>query len=123
MKEIAIALRPYRQIEKYFHVAFIVNKSAIRAIGWNDSRKTHPMVLNFPYKTHSRIHAEMSAFLKLKGQGQSAKGMTIVVLRLDSSNGLRNSKPCVGCEALIREAGFSKVWYSGNDQKFHMYRI
>lgn len=115
--EIAIAMKPVYKKHRYFHVAFVLDKKKIIAIGWNNVYKTHPKINKYPYHPDAKLHAEMSAILKLRWIGLN--DMTLVVLRLDSKNMLKNSKPCKGCQALINEVGIAKVWYSDEDQKFH----
>jgi deoxycytidylate deaminase len=115
--EIACALKPAKQThESYFHVAFILNKKAIVSIGWNDTNKSHPATKKYPYHQLSKIHAEMSAILKMKGKDCSH--LTLVVIRLNAKNELKNSKPCKGCQAMITENNFSKVWYSNDNGEF-----
>lgn len=117
LKEIAIAMKPLRQTHRFFHVAFIVEKKFIRAIGWNNMVKTHPMTIRYPYQPAAKTHAEMSAILKMKGA--CLKNMTLVVIRLNSDNEMKQSKPCLGCQAFIKEVGVGSVWYSDEDQLFH----
>lgn len=113
--QIAVALKPMKQTHSFFLVAFILSKKTILSIGWNDTLKSHPSTKKYPYHKLAKTHAEMSAILKMKGR--DCRRMKLVVLRLDSQNNLCNSKPCLGCQAMIAENNISDVWYS-NDGSF-----
>lgn len=114
--EIATALKPLKQNYRCFHTAFVIKRKKIYSIGWNDASKTHPHTIKYPYNPDSKIHAELMAVLKLKKKDCS--GLTLVVLRLDRFNHLRNSKPCKGCAAFLKDFNFDEIWYSTNDQTF-----
>lgn len=114
--EIARALKPLKQNYRVFHVAFVIKKKKIYTIGWNDITKTHPHTVKYPYNPDSKIHAELSATLKLKKKDCS--DFTLVVLRLDKFNTLKNSKPCKGCAAFLKDFNFDEIWYSTNEQIF-----
>ena len=116
---LAVAMRPieFKRGQNYFHVCFVLNKKAVIAIGVNDMNKSHPKLKNYPYKPEVKLHAEFVATSKVKFLDCS--GFNLVVLRIDKENKLMNSKPCAGCEAVIREKGFNKIWYSCANNEFH----
>lgn len=117
LMEIAVAMRPYKQNNRCFHVAFLLDKKRIISIGYNNTNKSHPKTKNYPYSDFARLHAEMSAILKVKKDDLS--GTTLVVIRLDKHNQLKNSKPCRGCMALIKEVRIDDLIYSDDDKEFH----
>jgi deoxycytidylate deaminase len=79
-------------------------KGRLISVGWNKP-KTHPKYGSFIYKT---IHAEGDALIKALKTRQSLKGAYIVVYRKRGNR----AKPCPCCEAMLREAGIEKVYYT-----------
>ena len=63
-----------------FHVAFIFRGNNILSVGTN-SNKTHPKIKQYGYEDHSRLHAELSACIKL-GE-EDCRKYSIGVLRID----------------------------------------
>lgn len=116
--DIARALKPVVQNYQYFHVAIIFKGKRVRSIGWNNAKKSNPIILKYPYKPNSRIHAEMSAILKIKNVETS--NLNIIVMRIDDKGNLCNSKPCSGCEAMIHDFGFKNVYYSNEQGDFSL---
>lgn len=96
------------------HVAFIVKRNAIYAIGWNKI-KTHPrMRLSSGYNFLStQLHAELDAIIKF-GKDDCRK-YELVVVRINNRGQLKYSRPCAGCTEMIKQVGFRAVWYSTSE--------
>lgn len=95
---------------KYTHVAFVFEKGNLLATGWNKT-KSHPFLLKYPYSRRSgQLHAELDAIIKY-GKDDCGKAV-LVVVRLNRRWQPRLSKPCLGCQSMIKQLGFKGVWYS-----------
>ena len=92
-----------------FHIAFIFRGNNILSIGTN-SNKTHPKIKQYGYEDHSKLHAELSACIKL-GE-EDCRKYSIGVLRIDRNGKLNHSKPCYHCSHLIEVLNFKKVYFT-----------
>lgn len=108
--EIANAMCPLNLEHRCSHIAFLVKKNKIVHIGTNSCR-THPKTLEFDYKNHQMVglHAELAVCMKSGKENLSDYKM--VVLRVDRTGKLNNSKPCVGCQSVIKQFNVGEVWY------------
>jgi deoxycytidylate deaminase len=66
-------------------------------------------------------HAEVSACLNVPRD--LTKGGIIFVIRLNSREVLRNSKPCLTCMAVMRYCGIKKVIYSNEIGGFSLIKL
>lgn len=109
--DIAKALCPLNLEHRCSHIAFLIRNSKIVHIGTN-SCKSHPETLKYDYENHQLvgIHAELSVCMK-SGK-EDLKAYTMVVLRVDRTGKLANSKPCCGCQSVIKQFNIGEVWYS-----------
>jgi tRNA(Arg) A34 adenosine deaminase TadA len=57
---------------------------------------------------HCSRHAECALVRRLR----DANGADVFVARLDRRGRLSNARPCVMCVAELRQAGFSRVWFT-----------
>lgn len=102
------------------HFSFVLDGNRIVAVGTN-TRKTHPANLLYGYVNRSMesisslvgTHSELRAAL-LAGP-ENCRGLTLVNVRVDRNGRLAQSRPCRGCEEMIREAGFSEVWHTDDE--------
>ena len=117
--ESAYALKGRFQTGRAFHFAAILSKSKILSIATNNYSKTHPQTLQFNYQPNSRLHAEMSAALKLGLQDCS--GLTIVSIRIDNNNRLNNAIFCPGCKELIKQLNFKNCYHTDKNGNFIRY--
>ena len=106
---IARTLIPTIRQMRCSHVAFLIKKSKIMHIGWNKV-KSHPITLNFSYKSYSHLHAEADVIIK--SGNEFLNDFELLVVRFDKNGKLVNSKPCKGCQSLIQQVGLNRVWYS-----------
>ena len=109
--DIAMALCPLNLEHRCSHIAFLIRCGKIIHIGTN-SCKSHPETLKYAYKDHQKvgIHAELSVCMK-SGK-ENLKDYSMVVLRVDRKGNLANSKPCCGCQSVIKQFNVGEVWYS-----------
>ena len=109
--DIAMALCPLNLEHRCSHIAFLIRCGKIVHIGTN-SCKSHPETLKYAYKDHQKvgIHAELSVCMK-SGK-ENLKDYSMVVLRVDRKGNLANSRPCCGCQSVIKQFNIGDVWYS-----------
>ena len=109
--DIAMALCPLNLQHRCSHIAFLIRCGKIVHIGTN-SCKSHPETLKYAYKDHQKvgIHAELSVCMK-SGK-ENLKDYSMVVLRVDRKGNLANSRPCCGCQSVIKQFSIEDVWYS-----------
>jgi len=109
--DIAMALCPLNLEHRCSHIAFLIRCGKIIHIGTN-SCKSHPETLKYDYKDHQKvgIHAELS--LCMKSGKENLKDYSMVVLRVDRKGNLANSRPCCGCQSVIKQFNIGDVWYS-----------
>ena len=109
--DIAMALCPLNLEHRCSHIAFLIRCGKIVHIGTN-SCKSHPETLKYDYKDHQKvgIHAELNVCMK-SGK-ENLKDYSMVVLRVDRKGNLANSKPCCGCQRVIKQFNIGEVWYS-----------
>lgn len=109
--DIAKAMCPLNIEHRCSHIAFLIKNSKIVHIGTNSCR-THPETLKYDYKDHQLvgIHAELAVCMK-SGK-ENLKDYKMVVLRVDRTGKLANSKPCCGCQSVIKQFNLEEVWYS-----------
>lgn len=99
------------------HVAFILKGKRVLAVGVNSS-KTHPLAkqLKFQTKYTESQCAELNACLKLGLTHRDGlpdfSTMIMVIVRVNNDGSLGLSQPCKGCQHLLAQCGFKKVYYS-----------
>jgi len=102
---------------KFFHFAFIYNKSKLLAIGQNNPEKTNTKALKLAqrFNTESEypyLHAETDAISRLWGKYYIDSSLSMVVIRLNKHGQLRNSEPCNKCKKILSGLGITKVYWS-----------
>lgn len=120
--EIAYAICPVNRANglRASHVAILVKKNKIVKIGWNKNR-THPKTKEFPYlgsknkysKVNVGIHAELDVIMKAGKDDLSDH--ELIVLRVDGTGKLNNSRPCIGCCGVIDQFGLKNVYFSDSN--------
>lgn len=118
MAQVAKALCPANHDMRCCHVAFLIKKGRVFKIAFN-AKKSHPSVLKFDYKRHQQhtTHAELAVCLK-SGLDYLVD-YKMLVLRINSQGKLTSSKPCVGCQSVIKQFGIEEVYFSGADGEIH----
>lgn len=117
--EISKALFRDRTNIRTFHVTFAIRKNKILAIGTNSS-KTHPLSIQCNYGHDVGIHSELDAILKLD-KINNAKRITFVNVRLKKDKTVANSKPCRGCQKLLRRVGYRQLLYTNDSGEFEKF--
>jgi deoxycytidylate deaminase len=104
--DIAKAMCPLNLEHRCSHIAFLIKCGKIVHIGTN-SCKSHPETLKYDYKNHQLVglHAELSVCMKSGKED----------LRVDRTGKLNNSKPCCGCQSVIKQFNVGEVWYSDSN--------
>ncbi len=106
------------------HFSFIVNKNKILSIGINNPRKTHPRNLKYKYTGRYNnnisefvgIHSELSAILKYGFE--DCTNHILINTRVNAAGDIANSKPCSGCQNLLSQLNFKKVYYTNDKGQF-----
>lgn len=99
------------------HFSFIVKRNTIVSVGINSYDKTHPMAKKLGYR-FANIHSELSAVLNFDGIPSDLMGCDLINVRMNRFGQIGMSKPCSKCQKLIRDFGFSKVYYTDWNGKF-----
>ena len=105
-----------------YHFAFAFERNKLIGIGQNGPYQPNAKAIKFsdkfgfvnPHKRKNR-HAEIDLISRLWGKYYIDNRIKLVVLRLNSRNELRSSKPCPNCQIVLDAIGISRVWYSNND--------
>lgn len=95
-------------------------KGQILSQGYNKINLTNPKVPRQYQKWHNSIHAEVDAIVKAKVK---LKGETLIVLRVNGNNEIRNSKPCEKCWQLIRNVGIRFVYCGTSNGQIHKMKV
>lgn len=93
-------------VENFRHGAVIAHGNRVISSGVN-SYKTHP---TYGVGTLKTLHAEAQAIKRAVSSGMNLRGATIYVARTGHVS--RMSKPCAGCQALIKKHGIAKIVYT-----------
>ena len=109
--DIAKAMCPLNIEHRCSHIAFLIRCGKIVHICTN-SCKSHPKTLEYDYKNHQLVglHAELNACMK-SGR-EDLRDFKMVVIRFNRNNKMANSKPCCGCQSVIKQFNVGEVWYS-----------
>lgn len=109
LKKIAASSNIY-----YKHAAALIDNDRIYSAGVNRYIKTFEITTKDETQTHFRtIHAEISVFSKIPKK--IAKGLDILVIRINKNFTLKNSRPCNHCIDKLKKIGIRKVYYSNKD--------
>jgi len=109
--DIAKAMCPLNLEHRCSHIAFLIKCGKIVHIGTN-SCKSHPETLRYDYKDHQKVglHAELSVCMKSGKEDLS--DFKMIVLRVDRTGKLNNSKRWCGCQSVSEQFSVGEVWYS-----------
>ena len=94
------------------HGAVLVRGGSIINIAKNSNKYTKFGQRFMPYKQkwHATHHAEIGCILGL--DKSTTRGSTIYVARVGKRGDIRNSKPCLICQAVLKHVGVRKVIYT-----------
>ena len=103
--------------------AVLIYKGKVMSVGWN-SNKTSPLQKDLNRyrdfevdcsEAHHTLHAEVACLTKAKDLDIDWCRASLFICRIkkDGSRGL--SRPCQGCQTLIRSMGIKNISYTPND--------
>lgn len=98
-----------KSLNKNKHGAIIFKENQIISTGYN--KMINLLSLKRYGYSRGTIHAESDAMLKCRF---FCKGLNILVVR-EGKTRLKNSKPCSGCLAMMKEFGIDRVIFSDKD--------
>lgn len=101
------------------HMSFIVQRSNIITIGFNDYQKTHPISRNLKYKFDA-MHSELDAFLKVRWSNIDLSKCELINIRINRFGELRMAKPCKRCLHFLKLLNFQRIWYSSWNGDFYL---
>lgn len=106
---------------KFHHFSFLFHKKKLVSIGRNNPLKQSRKALYFAerynikkWKDYPFLHAETAAISRVWGNLHIDSSFTMVVLRIDKTGNLVESKPCKNCWEVINSLGIQCYW-STND--------
>lgn len=106
---INIAVEEAKKSEFRIQVGCVIyDKKKILSLGHNEMRnfrKLHPKFQSWV----GSVHAEIAAIINAR---KDLRGSSLLVVRVNSKNQLRLSKPCENCQKYIDYVGIKKVYYS-----------
>ena len=93
--------------------AVILRRDRVVGVGFNQ-RKSHPR------SPHTwTIHAELKAILNAR---EDLTGCTIYIYREHRNGALACARPCIYCQALLREVGITAAFFS-NEEGYERMKI
>lgn len=99
----------------------LIYKGKIISVGYNLQDKTNPLQKRFnQYREFdpnasgckNSIHAECHAILKAKDLDIDWRKVDVFVYRIKKDGSKGMSRPCPACEALLKQQGVKKIYYS-----------
>lgn len=114
--------KSYLSVARYFaakssarntHGAVVVKGGRVLGTGWNKDRNNPTIIDPDRIKHDCSYHAEEVA---IREAGENLKGAVIYVARINKQGKDRDSKPCIKCSGLIKEAGIKRVIYTSEKE-------
>lgn len=90
------------------HAAALIHSNRIYSSGYN-----HYITNVKDDKNDRTIHAEISIFENISKK--IAKGLDIIVIRVNNNLILKNSRPCNHCIEQLKKIGIRKIFYSNEN--------
>jgi deoxycytidylate deaminase len=91
------------------HGAVVVRGGSVVGVGRNKHRNDPAYLPEDVVREHTSYHAEEIA---IRQAGENTKGATIYIARVNNQGEDRNSRPCLPCSLLIKEAQIKKIVYT-----------
>lgn len=114
----------YASFSKHHLGAVIFYKNKVLSVGWNTNKelllqRRYNVLRNFDVNKYPNYgHAEMSAIHKLINTYDMDKidksKLSIYIWRGKNGNRML-AKPCVACQAALKDFGIKNIYYTGND--------
>ena len=95
---------------KFRHGAVIRKNGKTISVGINHTINDPSMLDDATAATNAAVHAEVAALNACRKT--NLKGATIYVARISKKGEPRMSKPCLRCQAALRERGVKKIFYT-----------
>ena len=92
--------------------AVIFSGKRIISVGFNQPFRSVKTATFKYFKRRHSLHAEIAAILKAKC---NLRGKSILVVRINNKNELRNSKPCQYCQSYLEFVGIKDIYFSNNN--------
>lgn len=86
----------------------LIKGKSVIGVGFNKIWKTHPLMSS--RNPHKKLHAELDSILGI--DRHLLIGSTIYVYRQLRDGTLGLCRPCVDCQAILKEAGVYKGYYT-----------
>lgn len=99
------------------HFSYIMDNKRIVSMGWNFSKKTHPLAHRFGYKFMA-IHSELHAIKNFPFPVQELRHFKLVNVRIGINKEVRISRPCICCLRLLDFFGIDEVWFTNKEGRF-----
>lgn len=112
ISKMIVMLGDYNSGLRERHVAAIVKRNRFVSIGFNSNKTSADTFKHSRTEHHACVHAEFAAIKRFNGD---TSGLDLFVIRTNSNNELRMSKPCAVCQKIIDKHAFRKVVYSTPD--------
>ncbi len=129
IKEIAFAFDKRDFVGRNCHFSFIIYKGRIIAFS-NNTIKTTPVNLRNPRFSKEGYNisgirgscSELNAIKQLKNLTNiPSKKCSLINIRVNQQNQIRNSRPCFSCENLLQVFSFKNVIFSNSEGQFEKY--
>jgi len=109
------------------HFTFALKNGKLISVGQNNPRKTHPRNLLRPYldrdgnniSNQVGVHSELRCILNMGLD--DCGGYSFFNVRIDNNGKIGNSRPCAGCQHLLRSVGFKRVFFTNNAGQFQIF--
>ncbi len=93
------------------HGCVIFKGNRVISTGYNQIRYCNKLDKKYR-KWINSLHAEQKAIIF---SNDDLRRCSILVVRLNNNNELKNSRPCSKCLGLIKDVGIRNIYYSNND--------
>lgn len=99
------------RVEKsfYLHYTYVVQRNKVLGRGTNIG--TEPPI-HYGYSEHQIVHSEINAYIRNRSFIDTSKKFYAINISVSKTLRLRDAKPCIHCECMLRELGFSGVYYT-----------
>jgi hypothetical protein len=104
------------QYNHFVHWSFMIQDNRVISIGVN--RAGNPINPIYNSKDFSKIHSESEMHRKSKHFYDNRMPFEVVNIRLGKDNQLKDSRPCICCNAFLSNIGCSRVYYSTMNGNF-----
>lgn len=93
------------------HFTFLLDKSKIVSVGWNDNWTTHTKAKKLGYFQNA-MHSELSAILRYRGPKWKIPRLYVVNVRVNTHGKICESHPCESCMSLLGMYNLTRVWHT-----------